>query len=60
MLAIIAAIIFVIAYIIHATGTATDAAVSATGLLLLGLACLAVHQAGFGTSWKIRYGRRRR
>jgi hypothetical protein len=51
MLAIVAAIIFGIAFVINATGTATSAAFSVTGLLLLGLACLALHQAGIGSAW---------
>jgi hypothetical protein len=51
MLAIIAAIIFGIAFVINATGTVTDAAFSVTGLLLLGLVSLALHQAGIGTGW---------
>lgn len=51
MLAIVAAIIFGIAFVIHATGIATDAAFSVTGLLLLGLAFLALHQAGLGSAW---------
>ena len=51
MLAIISAILFGIALIINATGTATDAWFSVTGLLLLGLVCLALHQAGIGTGW---------
>lgn len=59
MLAIAAAVIFAIAFIINATGTATDAAFSVTGLLLLGLACLALHQAGIGTAWNVRHRRRR-
>jgi hypothetical protein len=51
MLAIIAAIIFAIAWIINATGTATSAWFSVTDLLLIGLACLALHQAGIGSAW---------
>jgi hypothetical protein len=51
MLAIIAAILFGIAWVINATGTATNAWFSVTGLLLLGLACLALHQAGIGSAW---------
>ena len=51
MLAIVAAIIFAIAWIINATGTATSAWFSVTGLLLIGLACLALHQAGIGSAW---------
>ena len=51
MLAIIAAVLFGIAWVINATGTATNAWFSVTGLLLLGLACLALHQAGIGSAW---------
>ena len=51
MLAIIAAIIFAIAWIINATGTATNAWFSVTDLFLIGLACLALHQAGIGSVW---------
>ena len=49
--AIIAAIIFAIAWIINATGTATNAWFSVTDLFLIGLACLALHQAGIGSAW---------
>jgi hypothetical protein len=51
MLAIIAAILFGIAFVINATGTVTGAAFSVTGLLLLGLVALALHQAGIGSAW---------
>ena len=51
MLAIIAAIIFAIAWIINATGTATNAWFSVTDLFLIGLACLALPQAGIGSAW---------
>ena len=51
MLAIIAAIIFAIAWIINATGTATNAWFSVTDLFLIGLACLALRQAGIGSAW---------
>ncbi len=54
MLAIIAAIIFVIAFIIHLTGTATDVVFSPYSLLFAGLCLLALHQAGIGTSWPWR------
>jgi hypothetical protein len=60
MLAIIAAIIFVIAFLLNATSTATSAVFSATSLLLVGLACLALHMAGIGTGWKVPNRRRRR
>ena len=51
MLAIVAAIIFGIAFVINATGTVTSAAFSVTSLLLAGLFCLALHQAGIGSAW---------
>jgi len=60
MLAIIAAILFAIAFLLNATSTATDAVFSPMSLLLVGLACLALHQAGVGTNWysSVRRGRR--
>ena len=60
MLAIIAAIIFAIAFLLNATSTATNAVFSAMSLLLAGLACLALHLAGVGTGWKVPSRRRRR
>ena len=51
MLAVIAAILFGIAWVINATGTVTNAWFSVTGLMLLGLAFLALHQAGIGSAW---------
>jgi hypothetical protein len=59
MLAVAAAVIFAIAFIINAVGIATDQAFSTTGLMLLGLTCLALHQAGFGPGWRAPRGRRR-
>jgi hypothetical protein len=60
MLAIAAAIIFAIAFLLNATSTATSAVFSPTSLLLVGLACLALHQAGVGTGWSLPSRRRRR
>jgi len=54
MLAIVAAIIFAIAFIINATGTATDAVFAPISLLLAGLALLALHVAGIGAKWRYR------
>jgi hypothetical protein len=51
MLAVIAAIIFVIAYILRLSGAATDAAVAPGSLLFIGLALAALHLAGFGPAW---------
>jgi LPXTG-motif cell wall-anchored protein len=48
MLAIVAAILFAIAWIINATGTVTNAWFSVTGLLMLGLACLARYRERLG------------
>jgi hypothetical protein len=60
MLAIIAAVLFVIAFFLNATSTATSAVFAPISLLLVGLACLALHLAGVGTGWKVpgRRGRR--
>jgi hypothetical protein len=60
MLAIAAAIIFAIAFLLNATSTATSAVFSPTSLLLAGLACLALHLAGVGTGWSLPRRRRRR
>lgn len=51
MLAIVAAIIFVITFLLNATSTATSAVFSATSLLLIRFACLALQIAGVGTGW---------
>jgi hypothetical protein len=59
MLAIAAAIIFAIAFVLKATSTATNAVFSPASLLLIGLACLALHQAGVGSGWSFPRGRRR-
>ena len=60
MFAIIAAVIFAIAFLLDVTGTATNAIFAPASLLLLGLACLALHIAGIGTAWHISAPRRRR
>jgi hypothetical protein len=60
MLAIAAAILFAIAFLLNATNTSTNAVFSPTSLLLVGLACLALHLAGIGTSWKVPSRGRRR
>ena len=43
MLAVVAAVVFAIAFLINATGTATDAVFSPFSLELVGLALLALH-----------------
>jgi hypothetical protein len=60
MLAIIAAVIFVIAFLLEITGTVTNVVFAPASLMLLGLACLALHIAGIGASWYYTPGRRRR
>jgi hypothetical protein len=52
MLAILAVIIFAIAFIIRVTGTATDAVFAPDSLVILGLICVALHLAGLGTGWR--------
>jgi len=62
MLAFVAAILFGIAFLINATATSVPAVFSPISLLLLGLTCLALHQAGVGTTWhttRRSYSRRR-
>lgn len=56
MLAIIAAVLFVIAFIMKAAGASDGPVFTAFTVMLLGLACLALHLAGWLTSWR---GRRR-
>jgi len=58
MLAVIAAVIFIVAYILKLTGAATDAAVAPGSLLFIGLALVALNLAGFGPAWT--WSRRRR
>jgi hypothetical protein len=51
MLAVIAAIVLFVAFILHAAHIATDAVFAPISLLFIGLACLALHMAGYGTGW---------
>jgi uncharacterized OsmC-like protein len=60
MLGFVAAGLFIIAFLINATSAATSAVFSPTSLLLAGLACLALHLAGVGTSWSLPRGHTRR
>jgi len=59
MLALIAAVLFAIAFIINAAGVATDAVFSPLSLMLVGLALLAFHLTGNGPAMPA-YRRRRR
>ena len=56
MLGFVAAALFVIAFLINATSTSTSAVFSPLSLLLVGLACLALHLAGIGTGWSVGAG----
>jgi hypothetical protein len=58
MLALIAAVLFAIGFIINAAGVATDAVFSPLSFLLVGLALLAFHLTGAGPAWSGRWGRR--
>jgi hypothetical protein len=51
MLAAIAVVLFVIAFVINAANVATPALFSPTSFLLAGLACLAVHLTGAAPAW---------
>jgi hypothetical protein len=51
MLGIAAAVIFAVAFLIAATSTATNAVFAPLTLIAAGLALLALHLSGVGTSW---------
>ncbi len=50
MLAIIAAILFGIGFVLSGSGDHTNAWFSPTSLILAGLTCLALHLCGIGTT----------
>jgi hypothetical protein len=52
MLALIAAVLFAIAFIINAAAVATAAVFSPFSFLLAGLALLAFHLTGQGPAWR--------
>jgi hypothetical protein len=52
--------LFIIAFLINAASAAASAVFSPTSLLLAGLACLALHLAGVGTSCAVPGRRTRR
>jgi hypothetical protein len=60
MLAIAAVALFAIGFVINATSTHVQAVFDPFSLLLLGLACLALHMSGVGTGWRVPRGRGRR
>ncbi len=59
MLAVIAAVLFVIAFIINAAAVATSAVFSPVSFVIAGLVCLALRVAGLGPEWSVPRGRRR-
>lgn len=60
MLAIAAAVVFFIAFIINATETSTEVIFGTTSLTLVGLILVAMHLAGVGAGWQARGRGRRR
>jgi len=60
MLAIIAAALFAVAFLLNAAGAGAGTVFTAFSLLLAGLTCLALHEAGYGTAWRGSSWRRRR
>ncbi|QEV16307.1 hypothetical protein [Streptomyces alboniger] len=59
MLAIAAAVVFAVAWILHLTETSTNIFFGNTSLLLLGLTLAALHLAGLGAGWSPQSRRRR-
>ena len=51
MLAVIAAVILFVAFILHVAHIATNAVFAPISLLFIGLVLVALHLAGYGTSW---------
>ncbi|CAM5655879.1 MULTISPECIES: hypothetical protein [Streptomyces] len=58
MLAIIAAVLFFISFLINAADIATNDVFTSVNFMLIGLMLLALHVAGIGSGWAAR-GRRR-
>ncbi|MER5602639.1 MULTISPECIES: hypothetical protein [Streptomyces] len=58
MLAIVAAVLLFIAFLINAADISTNDVFTSTNVMLLGLTALSLHLAGVGTAWASR-GRRR-
>ncbi|MEU0586575.1 hypothetical protein [Streptomyces sp. NPDC006132] len=58
MLGIIAAVLFLLAFLINAAEISTNDVFTSTNVMLIGLTLLALHVAGIGSGWSAR-GRRR-
>lgn len=60
MLIIASAVLFGLGFVLNATATSVPAVISPFSLLLAGLTCLALHQAGVGETWNVPRRRTRR
>lgn len=60
MLALIAAVLFVLAFIFNAAGSSVPTVLAPTSLMLLGLACLALHLSGYADAYLAPRRRTRR
>ncbi|MFI8364908.1 hypothetical protein ACIGD1_32750 [Streptomyces sp. NPDC085612] len=60
MPAVVAAVLFFIAFLINAAQISTNDVLSSTNFMLLGLTALALHVAGVGRGWGGRVRGRRR
>ncbi|MEW2086405.1 hypothetical protein [Streptomyces sp. NPDC005283] len=58
MLAIVAAVLFFISFLINAAEITTNHVFSSGNVMLLGLVLLALHVAGIGSGWAGRTRRR--
>ncbi|MBT2415073.1 hypothetical protein J7I94_31800 [Streptomyces sp. ISL-12] len=58
MLAIVAAVLFLIAFLINAADISTNDVFTSVNFMLVGLALLALHVAGIGSGWAARTRRR--
>lgn len=58
MLAIIAAVLFFIAFLINAADITTNEIFTSTNVMLIGLTLLALHLTGIGGGWAARRRRR--
>ncbi|MER6164633.1 hypothetical protein [Streptomyces violaceorubidus] len=58
VLAIVAAVLFLIAWLINAAEVSTNDVFTSTNVMLIGLALLALHVAGIGSGWATHRRRR--
>jgi hypothetical protein len=60
MFALIAAVLFAVAFVLNATGSSVPAILAPTSLMLAGLALLALHLSGYADTWVAPRRRTRR